>query len=164
MLSRNGKAITAFLIAAFIAGPALAQAKLVKANNDWSLYKSQDGGACFGATLAKTKQPPSLNHGDNFFMLMKEPDKVSPQFVAGYSMNEKNTVKIAVGDDTFDMFAEGNRAWLADSTQAEALVTAMKAGTDMTVKAQSGRGNDTTYTFSLSGVTATIDGFSGCGG
>ncbi|RLQ89112.1 invasion associated locus B family protein [Notoacmeibacter ruber] len=162
MSSRTGKAIAAFLIASFMAGPAFAQAKLVKANNDWSLYQAQEGGTCFGATLAKTKQPPSLNHGDNFFMVMKDDDKVSPQFVAGYSMNEKNTVTVSVGGKSFDMFAEGNRAWLADSSQSDALVAAMKAGSDMTVRAQSGRGNDTSYTFSLSGVTATIDGFSGC--
>ncbi|WP_114389989.1 invasion associated locus B family protein [Notoacmeibacter marinus] len=162
MPSLTGKAIAAFLIASIMAGPAMAQAKLVKANNDWSLYKAQEGGTCFAATLAKSKQPPSLNHGDNFFMVMKDEAKVSPQFVSGYSMNEKFTVKVTVGDESFDMFAEGNRAWLADSSQSDALVAAMKAGSNMTVKAQSGRGNDTSYTFSLSGVTATIDGFSGC--
>lgn len=162
MPSRNGKAIAAFLIASFIAGPAFAQAKLVKANNDWSLYKAQEGGACFGATLAKTKLPASLNHGDNFFMVMKDADSVSPQFVAGYEMNEANGVTVSIGDSSFDMFVEGNRAWLADSSQSGALVAAMKAGADMTVRAQSGRGNDTTYTFSLSGLTATVDGFSGC--
>ena len=38
--------------------------------------------------------------------------------------------------------------------EAEAMIAAMKAGDEMVLAARSARGNETSYTFSLDGVTA----------
>jgi invasion protein IalB len=42
------------------------------------------------------------------------------------------------------------------------LIAAMKAGSDMKVQAKSGRGNATSYVFSLKGISAALDSIKNC--
>ena len=55
------------------------------------------------------------------------------------------------------MFTQGDSAWLVNKEDEPALLAAMKDGSSMVVKAVSRRGNETTYNYSLSGVTAAAD-------
>ncbi|MFD2029772.1 invasion associated locus B family protein [Ancylobacter dichloromethanicus] len=63
----------------------------------------------------------------------------------------------SIGDDTFMMMTEGNSAWLRRAEREPAFLEALRAGSQMNVSAKSGRGNDTSYVFSLSGVTAATN-------
>jgi invasion protein IalB len=71
-------------------------------------------------------------------------------------------VQVTVGDKSFSMFTRGKSAWLENAAEEPQLIAAMKAGSDMTVAAKSGRGNDTKYTFSLKGVTAALESIASC--
>ncbi len=62
-----------------------------------------------------------------------------------------------IGDKSFTMFTEGDSAWLVNKDDEPVLLDAMRSGSHMVVKAVSRRGNDTTYDYSLSGVTAASD-------
>ena len=53
-----------------------------------------------------------------------------------------------------DLFTEQDGAWAYDSKQDDAIVASMKRGSSLTLNARSGRGNATSYRFSLSGFTA----------
>ena len=46
---------------------------------------------------------------------------------------------------------------MANAAEEQRLVGAMKAGTRMTVKGVSQRGTNTSYSYSLSGITAALD-------
>jgi hypothetical protein len=54
----------------------------------------------------------------------------------------------------FSLFTDDDTAWGGDARTDSALVTAMKAGTSMTVRGTSARGTLTTDTYSLAGFTA----------
>ena len=151
-----------------LGGPALAQsATKIGQHNAWGTYsyQSDNGKVCYVLTVPLQKQPSSLNHGDIFFFVSQKPGQnvqYEPQFIAGYNLREDSKVTITVGDKSYTMFTRGNSAWLENAAQEPELVAAMKAGSDMRVQATSGRGNDTSYTFSLRGITAALDSIQNC--
>ncbi len=61
---------------------------------------------------------------------------------------------VDVDGQEFSLFTKDDGAWVESPADEAQLVAAMRAGSRMTVKGQSARGTETTYTFSLSGVTA----------
>jgi hypothetical protein len=81
--------------------------------------------------------------------------------VVGYPIRRGSEASISVdGKHHFRFFTEGSGAWAYDPRDDAAAVAAMKAGVNLTVKASSQRGTDTTDTYSLSGFTAAYNAIS----
>lgn len=153
--------------ASVAAAPAFAQATAVGQHQDWGTYsyESGEGKVCYVMSVPKSKEPSSLNHGDIFFFVSQKPGQnvaYEPQFIAGYNLQDGSKVSAKVGDKTFTMFTQEKSAWLENAAEEPQLIAAMKAGADMTVSAKSGRGNNTSYTFSLMGLTAALDSIEDC--
>lgn len=151
-----------------MAGQAGAQsATKIGQHNAWGTYSYQgDGGkVCYVLTVPTAKQPASLDHGDIFFFVSQKPGQnvsYEPQFIAAYNLQDNSKVTVTVGDKSFTMFTRGKSAWMENAAEEPQLVSAMRSGSDMRVAAKSGRGNDTSYTFSLRGITAALDSISSC--
>ncbi|EIM71819.1 hypothetical protein A33O_22529 [Nitratireductor aquibiodomus RA22] len=149
------------------ASPALAQATAVGQHRDWGVYSYQSGNGkvCYAMSVPKEKQPASLDHGDIFFFVSQKPGQnvaSEPQFIAAYNFQSGSKVIVTIGNKRFSMFTQGKSAWLENAAEEPQLIAAMKGGSDMKIAAKSGRGNDTGYTFSLSGVTAAINATQNC--
>lgn len=135
--------------------------------NDWGAisYQSPNGKVCYAVSVPLTKAPSGVNHGDNFFVItQRRGQNVSyePQFIAGYPLRENSKVTVTVDGDAFSFFSKENTAWTENAAQDPTLVAAMRAGARMVVKATSRRGTDTTYEYSLSGVTAALNAIQSC--
>lgn len=136
--------------------------------NAWALYNYNDskGKVCYTLSRPTDKQPASLDHGDKmFFVVSQKPGQnvtFEPQFNASYNFQENSKVEVKVGDRTFMMFTKENRAWMENAAEEPQLIAAMRAGSDMSVAAKSGRGNPTSYVFSLSGITAALQEIAAC--
>lgn len=163
------KLTIAAVVALAVTGGASAQtiAKIGQ-HNAWALYdyKDEKGKVCYTLSRPTQKEPASLDHGDKmFFVVAQKPGQnitFEPQFNASYNFQENSKVEVTVGDKNFTMFTQGSRAWMENAAEEPALIAAMKAGADMKVAAKSGRGNPTSYVFSLSGITAALNAISGC--
>lgn len=161
-----------FLIAgAMLAAGGIAQAQNIAKigqKGDWALYSYNDekGKVCYTLTIPTDKQPASLDHGKSmYFVVSQKPGQnvsFEPQFNASYNFQENSKVEVTVGDKKFAMFTKGNRAWVENAAEEPALIAAMKAGADMKVAAKSGRGNPTSYVFSLKGISAALTDISNC--
>lgn len=144
----------------------------IKQNNAWGsfTYQGSDGKVCYVLSVPTDKQPAELNgrtvdHGDVFFMLAQHPGqnvRLEPQFTAGYSFAEGSKVVLDIDGKKYSMFTRGPNAWLENPAQEAEVVAAMKAGAKMNISAQSRRGTQTSYAYSLSGVTASIGDISNC--
>ena len=55
------------------------------------------------------------------------------------------------------MYTQGDGLWIKNAAEEEKLVEAMRKGADMTVKAVSSRGTQTTDVFSLKGLSQALD-------
>ncbi|WP_208432446.1 invasion associated locus B family protein [Bartonella taylorii] len=128
-------------------------------------YKSPKNTICYVLSVPLETLPTTVNHGDNFFLVTKRsnsPVSFEPQFMAGYTLKEGSKVIVTIGEKNFDFFTKDSSAWLASPESEKQLVSAMRVGRNMTVKAISKRGTHTTYTYSLKGVTAALNAVQKC--
>jgi hypothetical protein len=135
--------------------------------NAWGAYTYQGGSGkvCYVLSVPTDKQPTSLDHGNIFFSVSQMPGKnvkFEPQFISSYDFKDNSKVTVSVDSKSYQMFTRGKLAWLENAALEPELVAAMKAGSAMSIKAVSKRGNPTSYGFSLSGVTAALDSINSC--
>jgi hypothetical protein len=166
---RIGLTSLAMAMAAGLAtSPAMAQApKLIKQNSDWSSFSAVvDGGkTCYILAVPKEKQPSDKDHGDVFFMLAYHAGdgaSLQPQFKAGYEFKDDSKVTLNIDGKKYVMFTRGDSAWLENPAEESAVVESMRTGKSMSLTAFSRRGTQTSYTYSLSGVTASLKDITGC--
>lgn len=159
--------LAAGLLAGATAGAAAQTPTRIGEFKDWGAfsYDSGNGKVCYALSVPTSKQPTNVNHGDNFFLVTQRSRQnvtYEPQFMAGYNLREGSKVTVSVDGQEFVFFTKDNSAWVENAAQEPALVAAMKAGMKMTVKATSRRGTNTTYEYSLSGVTAALNAIQDC--
>lgn len=132
---------------------------LLEQYDDWEAYRYEQDGklTCYLLSKPTTLAPSDRNHGDVFFFLTSRPDEQVTNEVSilvGYPFEPDSTVIVDIDDREFSLFTKDDGAWVEAPADEAQLVAAMRAGSRMSVRGQSARGTDTTYTFSLSGVTA----------
>jgi len=155
-------------VAAFAAGPALAQAPTrINQNKAWGSYnyRSTDGTLCYILSIPTEKAPADRDHGEVFFTLTSHPGQggtLEPQFMVGYAFKDDSKVVLDIDGKEFTMFTKGSNAWMENPAEEPAVVEAMQRGRSMLLKAQSRRGTQTIYTYSLSGVSASLKDIESC--
>jgi hypothetical protein len=178
---RRASAKTILAAAALaIAAPAAAQTveERVGGHRDWSVYEHGDGAAkvCWVATTPTrwtarrggTDVTSSVRRGEIYLNVAVRPGqgvKNEASFIAGYPLRDDSAVRVTIGGDSFQMFSEGETAWLENAAADDRLIAAMRAGVEAQVVGVSARGTETTDTFSLLGFTAALeDATKLCGG
>jgi invasion protein IalB len=143
-----------------------AKPTLIGTFQNWSAWSysgtwgSGDKKICFIYSEPEKMQPPRLDHGRISFSVTSSPGagvQMEANFIAGYPLKEQSSVTVDIDGKKFEMFTQGDSAWLVKKEDEQALLAAMKAGKAMVITAQSRRGNNTTYNYSLSGVTAATE-------
>lgn len=156
----------AISIAMLSTAAAAAQPTRVQQFDAWGVYSygSGSGKSCYVLSVPVQQQPASVSHGDNFFLVAPQAGQSSmmPQTIMGYGLKAGSNVMVSIGSETFTMTPKENAAWVRDPAREPALVTAMRGGSDMVVKATSARGTNTSYTYSLKGVSAALSAVSSC--
>ena len=162
------KLATALALVLATAGLASAQTPTkIQKFNDWGAYSYQANGGkiCYVLSIPKTKSPDGVSHGDVFFLVSQRPGQnisYEPQAMMGYPLQENSKVNVVIDGRTFVMFTKGNSAWVENAAEEPALVSAMKSGKDMQVQAKSRRGTGTSYSYSLSGISAALKQIESC--
>ena len=142
-------------------GPAHA-ADSIGTFGDWAAYKDGKGKAltCWIYSEPKKDEGKYSKRGRIYVLVTHRPGegtKNQVQFTAGYDYKEGSAVTVKIGPKSFDLFTNDDSAWARDKAGDEALVGAMRAGTDMVVTGTSSRGTETKDTYSLSGISAAHD-------
>jgi len=147
----------------FLAGAAFAQTPTSLGEfRDWTAwsYDGQKGKVCYMHAKPQKAEPGKLDHGDVSFFIRRSPAEGvqhEANFVVGYPFKEASNVTVTIDGKSFEMFTQGDSAWLVNPAEEPQLIAAMKAGKKMTISGQSRRGNETTYAYSLSGLTAASE-------
>ncbi|WP_367192640.1 invasion associated locus B family protein [Amorphus sp. 3PC139-8] len=158
-------AILAACMSLLATGAVFAQSSkptLLQQYSDWEVYTydGQNGKICYALSKPKDIQPSDRDHGDVFFFVSSRPQegvKGETSILVGYTFKENSSVSVDVDGQKFTMFTKGDGAWMENPAQESTLLNAMRAGRAMSVSGQSSRGTDTSYRFSLSGVTAATN-------
>jgi hypothetical protein len=160
-LSIKLSAFSALALSTLVA-PVLAQPSpsMVRKFDAWGLYsyKGDSGTTCYVLTTPTQMQPASVDHGDNYFLVAPKPSGSGfyPQAIMGYDLKGGSRMTVTVDGQAFTLEPKGNSGWTQQESSDAALIAAMKSGSSMTLQAVSQRGTETSYTFSLSGVSAAL--------
>lgn len=135
-----------------------AQPTRIKQFEAWGVYSYTNNGStsCYALSVPTTSAPASVNHGDNFFLISPQGQALMPQAIMGYALRDGSDVAVAIDSENFELAPRDNTAWVRNQSREPALVEAMRGGSRMTLKATSRRGTSTSYSYSLSGVTAAL--------
>lgn len=158
--ARIARPLGVVMLATAIAGIAAAEPKAVGRFKDWAVFTEEKGGdlICYAATEASSKAPASVKHGDVWYYVTSWKSgqaKNQPSFRVTYDLKADKAPKTTVGRSSWQMFVS-NREGFADDADDPRIVDALKKGSSLTVTAQSARGTNVTYRFSLNGSSDAI--------
>lgn len=134
----------------------------VAANTDWSVFVEAD--ACWGVSKPKETvnikdgAPATVRRGDILLFVTYRSGGAAGEisFSGGYPFAAGSTVSMQLDAGSFDLFTDGEWAWPANPEDDATILAAMKAGSVAVLKGRSGKGTQTTDTFSLLGFTASV--------
>lgn len=129
---------------------------------NWLIHQNSGGGPkiCFAATQPGTKEPAGANRSKVVMYVSAWPgDGVKSEFSVklGYRIKPDSPISVTVDTNEFQLFADEDRAYMADAAEEQKLIDAMKKGSKLVVKATSSRGTQTTDTYSLNGLSKAMD-------
>lgn len=163
---RKNATTVALALAGLVASSFAASAKTSYLGEfrDWGVYQNTElaGNKCYALTVPVNFHPAGVRHGDNFVIISKADGQYSPQLVMGYQLKADSSVNVMVDGARFPFFSEGNRAWAENVADEAKLIRAMRAGKTLNVQATSARGTQTRYTFSLMGLSASLQRVDSC--
>ncbi len=166
MMKRHTLALTLGLA---VPAAALAQEETtnrVGATTDWSVFEETDPRECFAVSAPKEQvntrdgEVVSVNRGEALLFVFYRPGEgVNGQvtFTGGYPFASNSPVSVDIGGTQYQMFTEGEWAWPATPEDDSRIVNAMRAGASAILTGVSGRGTQTRDTFSLLGLTASVE-------
>jgi invasion protein IalB len=157
------KTITAFaLVTGLLAGAqAIAQesAKVLGTFKAWEVHSFKEGGAkvCNMFSRPVNSEGDYTQRGDVYMFVTSRPgegvkDEFSVQI--GYVFKTETPAYVTIGNKKFELFTQGDFAWLHEDKNQKSLVRAMRGGSEITVEGISSHGTKTKDVFSLSGFTA----------
>ena len=123
---------------------------------DGNLHRRQCG-VGVPAFPAKSTEPATGAGAEAYLYITNRPgeDVVSEfNIVAGYTFQTGSVATVSVGGQSFNLFTQGDAAWLDDAGQSTALAAAIRAGSTLSVEGTNATGARVVQSYSLSGATA----------
>jgi hypothetical protein len=135
------------------------QVRLLGEHRAWGSYAATDAGGavCFAMTRPERVEPTPDGYTQAYIYITNRPgENIGNEFnlVAGFSFQPDSLATINVGGQSFNLFTQGDAAWLDDAAQSDSLASAIRAGSSMVVEGTSAAGIKITQNYSLSGATA----------
>jgi Invasion associated locus B (IalB) protein len=153
-----------FALLSFAATPALAaDPELLGTYDDWAAYsyRASDTKVCYAVSSPKSSDAKKKVKRDPIFFLVTHMPgrKIRGEIstIIGYPFKESTLVKLAIDQDDFELFTNGDGAWADSPEKEKKIVSAMKTGQKLSVTGTSWKGTETTDTYSLAGISAAMD-------
>jgi hypothetical protein len=138
--------------------------KLLGQYGEWGAYTASPNGKklCFALAKPGSSQTTPANRPRDpayLFISTRPGEKVKDEvsLIIGYPIKPNTEVTAAVGATSFALYTQEDGAWIKNAPDEPKMVDAMRKGSDVVVKGESGKGTKTTDTFSLKGITQALD-------
>ena len=82
--------------------------------------------------------------------------------VAGFNFAPDTPATLTISGQSFDLFTEGDAAWLLDPARNDDLAGSIRAGSTLTIEGTTDKGIRVVESFSLSGATAASRAIESC--
>lgn len=142
-------------------GAAATGAQLLGTHADWKIYRHGTGGEsmCFAVTEASEANPAGGERQKPHVYVTAWPKagiKAEISVLVGLALKKGTEIRVDVDGSRFELFSDGDRAYVGDADEELRLLEAMRRGKSMTVSATSETGKPTRDSYSLSGVRAAV--------
>ncbi len=161
------KTLVASAMAVALASPLMAQEEVprVALYTDWSVFNPSNPKECFIAS-APTKTE-AVRNGQSvdvrrdairLYVASRPGDGTKNEiaFTGGYPFRDGSVVAVKIGNESFELFTEGEFAWPASPAEDTKIIDSMQRGAQAVVSGVSSRGTTTVDTFSLIGFTDAL--------
>jgi len=156
--------IAALAMIAPLSAPALAQGdpQFRGDYTDWRVFTrdTDQGLVCYALSRPTDSAPRNHEHGSVYFLVSSWQSGVvetQPSLLVGYDLRPSSPPEIRIGSSRYDLFADGQEAFLDDLDDEPRVIRSMERGSVMRVTGTTTDGVSTSYEFSLRGVTAAIN-------
>ena len=134
---------------------------------DWSAYSASDGTGpvCFAMSKPTSVTPTPDGYSQAYLYLTHRPAESlrnEINLVAGFAFAPDTPATMTISGQSYDLFTEGDAAWLLDPSRSDDLAGSIRAGSILTVEGTTDRGIRVVETFSLSGATAASRAIEAC--
>ena len=143
------------------------QAVLLGQFGDWGAYTATPDGrkVCFALAKPTSSQdnPPNRRSASSvvyMFISTRPAEKVKDEvsiLVAGYEFKPSADASLAIGSTNFVMYTQKDGAWVKNSGDEGRLVDSIRKNPELTIKAMTSKGTQTTDRFSLKGIAQALD-------
>jgi Invasion associated locus B (IalB) protein len=129
---------------------------------DWGAFVAGSGKSktCYALAQPKERQPADLHRDPAYIFISTRPGeniRNEVSIIMGFPMKDGGEGQAQVGDANFDLISKGKNAWVKNPAKEGELITAMKRGSTLVVKAASTHGRMTTDTYSLRGLSQALE-------
>lgn len=161
-------AVAGVALALMGGGAAVAQESTnrVAVETAWSVFVDGSPRECWAVSApaetvnTRDGRSVSVRRGEILFFATYRQGRSGPpviSFTGGYPFANGSTVDVTVGDNTFQLFTDGEWAWTVSSEDDARILAALRAGQNAVLVARSSRGTRTQDTFNLYGITAATE-------
>lgn len=141
-----------------------AEPSLIGQFGTWGAYVASPGGkkVCFALakpSSSKTNPPNRPRDPAYAFISTRPAEKVTNEvsIMIGYQLKPGADSTLEVGSARYAMYAQGDGLWIKNAAEEDAMVAALRKGSDVTVKGVSAKGTESSDTFSLKGLAQALD-------
>jgi len=129
---------------------------------DWGAYLAQTGKdkTCYALASPKDRTPGGLKRDPAYVFISNRPGenvRNEVSIIMGFALKEAGEARAEIGGSNFDLVGKGTNAWIKNPAEESKFVEALKKGSKLVVKAPSLKGNVTTDTYSLSGISQALE-------
>ena len=129
---------------------------------DWGAFLAGKGKSktCYALAQPKNREPANLHRDPAYIFISSRPGeniRNEVSIIMGFPMKDSGDAQADIGTTHFDLVSKGNNAWVKNPAKEGELVAAMKKGAKLVIKAPSVRGNVTTDSYSLHGLSQALE-------
>ncbi len=141
---------------------AKAKPEQVATYGDWGAFVAESGKnkTCYALAQPKDREPKDLKRDPAYIFISTRPGeniRNEVSIIMGFKMKDGGDAEAQIGTASFDLISKGSNAWVKNPAKEGEMIEAMKKGAKLIIKAPSARGNMTTDSYSLSGLTQTLE-------
>jgi hypothetical protein len=129
--------------------------------HDWGAYMAQGKEkTCYALASPKDRAPGALKRDPAYVFISSRPSenvRNEVSIIMGFAMKENAEAKAEIGNASYDLIAKGTNAWVKNPAQETQFIDSLKKGSKLIVKAPSMKGNVTTDSYSLAGLSQALD-------
>jgi hypothetical protein len=129
---------------------------------DWGVFTAQTGKdkTCYALASPKERAPGGLKRDPAYIFISNRPaenvrNEVS--IIMGFTLKDSGDAQAEISGSSFDLVGKGANAWIKNLAEEAKFVEAVKKGVKLTITASSLKGNVTTDTYSLIGISQALE-------